>query len=699
MLIMLGVPQLDSDNKSDWIRLIKACVPKPRKLPSNLLREESVRCLRAICERFESFTIVSPLVRVSGSLESKPKFPFPLKKVQGCISAATAVVREYTTSNPERKIGDENGSHHTCALSEDSVHHHMLIAWTNEARQNFDVGVNSYQIDAPQPRAGMTLQLTNSDNTGSDELPLQIMDTPVPSHLVARLSESTEKSSDIANPSESSTERSPVEAFPENPSIFSDLEIEELASRSDAGSAEPLLDTPSTPSLNPYNGPPLPFTCLPLARDSSFFARNDTLQAVEDHLVDHVPSQTQQHQIASNKSRVCILHGVGGVGKSSIALETAYRTLDHFDYVFWIAAGSENKVSAKIHNIAIKMNILEGSAQRDYSKSLSTFLTWMEQSETRSLLIYDNVECFHFIQGILPSNRNISVIITTRDYIMVDLLNDTSSSSWLKAIEVHPFSLDEGSNFLYHLAEDCFEADDPSACRILASKLSGLPLAIRQVAGLVRRRHLTYAEYLELYEQGEGTVDLMWMSQARGNKQQSYNSSFTKTYEICFHSLSKVAVALLAVISFFDPDSIEESILTSAQRYTELPLEDFPRTVFGYTCARTELWTTSLCDLITKKRRISTHRLVQYQTWLHLSSYEWKAGFQTASFLLLSQWPSKEKFRSGCLGNWPEFDDLQCHVNSLAKVYKRSNAISNPNQDKIITAPDSFVRVLVYSSW
>ena len=716
MLIMLGVPQLDSENKPDWIRLITACVPKPRKLPSKLLHEESVLCLKAICDRFESFTIASPLVRVSGSLDSKPKVHLSLKKrsknVHGCISAATAVVREYTTSDPERQIWDENGPHGTCALSEDSAHHHALIAWTNESRQTLYLEANSDQIEASQARAEVIPQLIDSANTESTALPLQITDISDPLDLIS-LSEpktgssdvaissedGTERSPNVVDSLEESTQRSPVEALSGNSSASSDVEIERPSSCSNLEFAKAPLDTPSMSPLKAYNGPLLQFTYLPLSRDSLFFANNDTLQAIEDHLINSTTTTIPQNQIVNNDRRVCILQGLGGVGKSSIALETAYRTLDQFNYVFWITADSECKISSEIHNIVVKLNILEGSAQRDYSKSLSSFVSWVEQSGARSLIVYDNVESFHLIQSILPSTSNVSVIITTRDYTMSSLLNSPSSSTWLKAIEVHPFSVEEGSRFLHQLAKNCSEADDPSACRILASKLSGIPLAIRQIAGLVNRRHLTFAECLELYEQNQENADLMWISQERSSMRGSYDSTLKKTFEICFHSLSRAAVALLAVISFLHPDSIAESILTSAQRYTEVPLENFPMTVLDYTGARTELWNTALCILLTKKRRIRTHRLVQYQIRLHLSSYELKAGFHTASFLLLSQWPSKKKFRSGCLGNWPEFDDLQCHVNSLAKVYIELNDFANPDIDKNITAPDSFVRVLVYSSW
>lgn len=718
MLIMLGVPQLDSENKPDWIRLITACAPKLRKLPSKLLHEDSVLCLKAICDRFESFTIASPLVRVFGSLDSKPKVHLSLKKrskrVQGCISAATAVVREYTTSDPERQIWDECGPHGTCALCEDSTYHQMLIAWTNEARQNFHLESNSDQKDTSQAPAEVIPQLIDSARTESTASPLQITDISEPLGLVS-LSEltggfsdavnfpkdRTERLPDIEDTSEESTERSTSEALSGNSSASSDVEIEYLATRPDLDFAAPSLEKPSTSSSRAYKRPSLPFTYLPPPRDSSFFAHNDTLHVIEDHLINFVPTNTPQNQTMNNHSRVCILHGIAAVGKTSVALETAYRTLNQFNCVFWITADSEIRVSIEIHNIAVKLNILEGPGQHDYSKSLSMFLSWVEQSRTRSLIIYDNVESFPLLQSILPSTSNVSVIITTRDYTMSSLLTGPSSSAWLKVIEVRPFSLDEASSFLHRHAIKCFEADDPSACRNLASKLSGIPLVIRQTADLVTRRHLTFAEFLEMYEyeQNQKNAGLMWISEERSSKRESHHSSLTEIIEIRLRNLSAAANALLAVISFLHPEGIAESILTSPRRYLEVPLENFPSTVLGYTGARTELWNTAFCEILTEKRQISVHRLVQYQVRLHLSSYELNAGFRMASSLLLSQWPSTKKFRSGCLGNWPEFDHLQCHVTSLAKAYNELNAVVNSNPVNKIAAPDSFVRVLVYSAW
>lgn len=720
MLIMLGVPQLDSENKPDWIRLITACAPKLRKLSSQLLHEDSVLCLKAICDRFESFTIASPLVRVFGSLDSKPKVHLSLKKrskkVPGCISAATAIVREYTTSDPERQMWDERGPHGTCALCEDSTHHRMLIAWTNEARQNFHLEANFDQMNRSQVQSEVIPQLIDSARMESVASPLQMTDVPEPLGLMSLTQPTREFSDvehspedhtggslDIDNCSEESTEKSTGEALSGNSSASSVVEIEHLAPRSsDPDFAAPSLDTPSAFSSKAYQRPSLPFIHLPPPRDSSFFAHNDTLHAIEDHLTTFIPTNTPQYQVANNHSRICVLHGIAGVGKTSIALETAYRTLDQFNCVFWIPADSEVRVSSEINNIAVKLNILEGSTQYDYSKSLSMFLGWIEQSGIRSLIIYDNVQSFPLLQSILPTTSNASVIITTRVHTMSNLLTGPSSCTWLKTIDVRPFSLDEASSFLLRLAENCSEADDPSACRNLASKLSGIPLAIRQTANLVIRRHLTFAEFLEVYEQYEQNQENagpMWISQERSSKRGSYHATLAETFGICLHSLSTPAYALLAVIGFLDPDRIAESILTNAQRYPELPLQSFPRTVLGYTGARTELWNTGLCKLISEKRQISIHRLVHYQVRLHLGSDELNAGFQTASFLLLSQWPSKKKFRSGCLGNWPEFDDLQCHVNSLAEAYNELNDVANQDLDKRITASDSFVRVLVYSAW
>lgn len=84
---------------------------------------------------------------------------------------------------------------------------------------------------------------------------------------------------------------------------------------------------------------------LPVARNTRFFGWQTILQQIDNYL-----------QPSSNDHGLSLLavYGLGGVGKTQIALAYAYQKLFELDAVFWIPAETELGMKQAFTNIAIE---------------------------------------------------------------------------------------------------------------------------------------------------------------------------------------------------------------------------------------------------------------------------------------------------------------------------------------------------------
>jgi hypothetical protein len=76
-------------------------------------------------------------------------------------------------------------------------------------------------------------------------------------------------------------------------------------------------------------------------RNKDFFGRQALLEQLDTHLL---PSTTASFSSQPSKQRHVVLCGMGGIGKTSVALEFFFSRLEKFDAVFWIRANEPGKL-------------------------------------------------------------------------------------------------------------------------------------------------------------------------------------------------------------------------------------------------------------------------------------------------------------------------------------------------------------------
>lgn len=189
------------------------------------------------------------------------------------------------------------------------------------------------------------------------------------------------------------------------------------------------------------------------------------------------------HEVLRTGSQLLALHGVGGVGKTQLAIEYAYHYREHYDLVWWISAGHTSQLRASLAELAARLTL---SRSRASQHPPSLVLDALRENTTRWLLLFDNART----PGTLPLLADLGtgrVLITSR------------GSDWSRlgsGLEVGVFEREESVRLLRDRAPDLAIAEADQ----LAERLGDLPLAVEQAAGWHLASGVRVADYLEKFD-------------------------------------------------------------------------------------------------------------------------------------------------------------------------------------------------------
>ncbi|MEV8353894.1 tetratricopeptide repeat protein [Streptomyces niveus] len=236
-----------------------------------------------------------------------------------------------------------------------------------------------------------------------------------------------------------------------------------------------------------------------------------------------------ESRLAQGESRAQILFGMGGCGKTTVALNLARQARDRGYSVFWLSASTSDRLVTGMREVARELGADEESIEAAWSGRLSaTDLVWREldAAEHPWLLVLDNADEPAWLAaetglpgdgtGWLRSSRAGLTVVTSRV---------GTPGVWGHEADTHRIGVlspADGRDLLLDLAG---EAGDPAEAQVLAERLDGLPLALKLAgsylarsargAGLLRRpgprpggRLRSFAAYTEaLGEAGAGFLD------------------------------------------------------------------------------------------------------------------------------------------------------------------------------------------------
>ncbi|KAK0622079.1 hypothetical protein B0T17DRAFT_509362 [Bombardia bombarda] len=369
--------------------------------------------------------------------------------------------------------------------------------------------------------------------------------------------------------------------------------------------------------------------------------------------------------------KTVVISGPGGMGKTEIAIQYASSATSKFDAIFWVNADTNEKLDCGHTEIARALDLLDKSSPNDDVACREIVKAWLSKplmvanqdtpkadEEASWLLILDNLDDLDELANILPDTGEGCVIVTTRNPPPKgSLLSPTLS------IDLGPFEPGDASKFLLSLSRREHEANSLELCTNIAKIVGGLPLALTQIGSTIRRSHLKLEEFLAIYTEDSKAIQDRHAGLGGHHR-------YTAPYVWMLEVLSKPSMALLRVLSFLDPDRIQESILFKDTKNVKLP--DYPDSESTYTKARTELVERSLVSWDTQHCDLRIHRLVQDAVRERLSNDKRSAVFEATITLLSNSWPFISFDDRNHVGRFRKCEQLFPHIEQLRAVFGES---------------------------
>ncbi len=193
---------------------------------------------------------------------------------------------------------------------------------------------------------------------------------------------------------------------------------------------------------------------------------------------DECLNELRHHLILYEDFKVLALCGVGGVGKSAIALKFGTESIGRYDYIWWIDSETEDSFKISIISLADTLGI-QGNAFQDKLNNLKVHINSNRDS---FLLIFDNLEDEELVKSLIESKGHF--IITTR-------LEQTKFMN----IEVRTLSNEASVQLLSSRLPDESHED----LQTLAYFLQYLPLELVQSAAYIRKTRIEVINYIQYF--------------------------------------------------------------------------------------------------------------------------------------------------------------------------------------------------------
>lgn len=235
--------------------------------------------------------------------------------------------------------------------------------------------------------------------------------------------------------------------------------------------------------------------------------------------------------------RVVALHGLGGAGKTSVALAYAHQHLAETGIAWQLAAEDPAVLAAGFGELAAQLGARDGG---DPVASVHAILAGYRAGW---LLLFDNVPGQQAVQPLLPPAGRGRVLITSQ------------SAAWPpgQAVEVPVLGTAVAAEFLLNRTGE----PDERAAKDLAAELGGLPLALEQAGAYIQAAGTTLAGYLSMF--GDRRSDLLARGEAAG-----HSADVAATLGLALSRLegeAPAAAGLLRLLACLAPEPVPLALL------------------------------------------------------------------------------------------------------------------------------------------
>lgn len=246
------------------------------------------------------------------------------------------------------------------------------------------------------------------------------------------------------------------------------------------------------------------------------------------------------------------LHGLGGIGKTRLAVEYAHRHGDAYTALLFVSAETPQQLAADLAQMVgpLVFDLPQKAALEDEVR-IAAALAWLN-ANPGWFLILDNVdteEAAAAAEELLAKLSGGHVLITGRT---------SNFSAGVETLELDVLTVDAAASFLLDRTKGKRTAapDDEQQARLIAEELGQLALGLEQAGAYIEKNRIGFARYLKLWRETRKKV-LEWFDP----RLMKYPRGVAITWATSVERLTPESRRLLDRLAWLAPEPIPESLL------------------------------------------------------------------------------------------------------------------------------------------
>ncbi|MGR7027319.1 FxSxx-COOH system tetratricopeptide repeat protein [Geodermatophilus sp. URMC 62] len=364
------------------------------------------------------------------------------------------------------------------------------------------------------------------------------------------------------------------------------------------------------------------------ARPRGFIGRDEDLERLHADLLAGT---------AAGELPIQAVHGLGGVGKTTLALEYAHRFASDYELIWWVDAEQPTTAIAALARLATQLGVPEVSDQAEMITALFNRL----RRRGRWLLIYDNAERPDQLARLLPPEGMGHVLVTSR------------WATWGAQAATQRLATLPRTKSVQFLRRR-IGTDDPAALDALAELVGDLPLALEEAAAYLEETQDDLGNYLQLVR--DRARELFGQepdAEDEAGDRRRVATVWTVSLDRV-HADVPAAGALLNLYAFLAPD-VPRRLPTEHPDVLPAELAAVVRDPLRYNRTLAAIGRYSLATL--SPASVGLHRLVQTVIRARLTDEDERTWTERALRLLWQSFP----LDSEEISSWPRCQELLPH--------------------------------------
>ena len=301
----------------------------------------------------------------------------------------------------------------------------------------------------------------------------------------------------------------------------------------------------STPSMERHGREPGLRFEVPRIAVSKFVGRESLLREVA--------------QSFTKEKTITVLHGMGGQGKTQLALQYCHLVRSSRS-VYWLDATSSRTLAQSFEMLAFA---LTKTQPQDLAAARSTVRRLLLESDAPYLIVFDNFDSpteFDNVAEYMPSSASQGNVLFTSRH------RDTRDLGQI--IKVPPMTSEEGIVLLLHRSGHERTSQLELYARAIVEHLGGLPLAIDQAGAYIFARNLPLEQFEEHYHHHRQEVlkhtPTIWNYHKISEFEKATRASVFTTWEMSFSQLGETDyerqpyIEFLTCVAFMNHNSVSK---------------------------------------------------------------------------------------------------------------------------------------------